>query len=502
LLGRASDLARLQTMLAGRALQHRFPDLDIAYLTRTSAGDRDESAALVSFADKGAFTADLSDALGKGDADAVVHSWKDLPLEGRPDTRIAATLERADPRDVLLIRRDAVAARPSTLAILSSSPRRSFLLERALPSLLPWRIDAVRCEPVRGNITTRLSKLVAGQAHGLVVAKAALDRLLSFGPPFDDARRNVRRAIDTCRWMVLPIRDVPGAPAQGAIAIETAPDGDAFERVRAINHEPTWQAVSSEREVLAAYGGGCHAALGATAMTIESGLLLSVVGRTRGDRPNEEWSLRQDTQPMPTAPLTDVWPRPDERQRTSRRALDVAAPSDDRGYWVTRADALPDSWEVSTDRLVWAAGGTTWRKLAARGIWVNGCADGLGDAEPDRISELAGRDPDWHRLTHEAAAAGDASALATYVAEERLPDDLSSRSRFFWTSGTQFHAAITRWPDLRDRWHACGPGRTYRTIRDTLGTTARIRVSLDYDTWVRDVVEPATAASGSRSRAD
>ena len=100
ILSRASDLARLQAMLVSRALQAQFPELDIHLLTRASAGDRDETTPLAEMPDKGAFTSDLSDALLKGLADLVVHSWKDLPLEDRDGTTVAATIERADPRDM------------------------------------------------------------------------------------------------------------------------------------------------------------------------------------------------------------------------------------------------------------------------------------------------------------------------------------------------------------------------------------------------------------------
>ena len=95
ILSRASDLARLQAMLVSRALQAQFPELDIQLLTRASAGDRDGTTPLAAMPDKGAFTSDLSDALLKGHADLVVHSWKDLPLEDRDGTTVAATLERA-----------------------------------------------------------------------------------------------------------------------------------------------------------------------------------------------------------------------------------------------------------------------------------------------------------------------------------------------------------------------------------------------------------------------
>src|SRR5437016_8756948 len=214
-------------MLVRAALEQKFPELQVDLIARSSAGDRDEATPLASMPDKGAFTADLSDALTTGAADLVVHSWKDLPLEDRSGLHIGATLERADPRDVLLVRRDVVVQKPAALTILSSSPRRTWLLENALRDLLPWRIETLTFAPVRGNIATRLTRLIEKRGDALVVAKAALDRLLGFGPPFEQAARDVRLAIDACAWMVLPLRDVPSAPAQGALAVE-APNDSSF----------------------------------------------------------------------------------------------------------------------------------------------------------------------------------------------------------------------------------------------------------------------------------
>ncbi|HKW00855.1 MAG TPA: hydroxymethylbilane synthase, partial [Vicinamibacterales bacterium] len=478
ILSRASDLARLQAMLVSRALHEKFPELDVHLLTRASAGDRDGTTPLAEMPDKGAFTSDLSDALLKGHADLVVHSWKDLPLEDRDGTTVAATLERADPRDLLLVRRDVVHRRPATLTILSSSPRRSWLLEQALPDLLPWRVDALQFAPVRGNIATRLTRLTEGRGDALVVAKAALDRLLGFGPPFEEAARTVRAHLTKCVGMVLPLREVPGAPAQGALAIEAPVRSRFAEQLAAISHRPTWDAVQEERAVLARHGGGCHEALGATVLPREYGRVVSIKGRLSSGASEDGWSLTATGIVPPKARAAEIWPRPEERERATRRPLDVAAPPEGAGFWVARAEALPEAWTVTGNRLVWAAGSTTWRKLAARGIWVHGCADGLGDAEPPGIDALAGYHVAWHRLTHRAAASADPDALATYEVHESLPDDLPSRTHFFWTSGTQFLQAIERWPELVDRWHASGPGRTWQTLCRTLGHRARARVWL------------------------
>jgi hypothetical protein len=169
-----------------------------------------------------------------------------------------------------------------------------------------------------------------------------------------------------------------------------------------------------------------------------------------------------------------------------RRPLDVHRPSSDRGIWVTRADALPPAWQLGGDQVVWAAGTRTWLKLAARGTWVHGCADGLGDSEAPAVDRVAGRPVSWHRLTHADAQVPD--AVATYVVEETLPADLPERSHFFWTSGTTCRRALERWPMLRDRWHGSGPGRTRDVVADLVGDRRRVGVWLDYDDWYREVV--------------
>ena len=484
LLSRASDLARLQAHTVARAIESSWPGVQIVFLSRSAKGDRDVTKPLSSLPDKGAFTADLSHALATDDADIVVHSWKDLPLESAPGTMVAATLERADPRDVLLVREDVAAARPHSLRILSSSPRRAWLVERTARELLPWPVGAVEIVPVRGNVPTRLAHLLAGRGDALVVAKAALDRLLEDRPSFGAVRARVRSAIDACRWMVLPLRDVPGAPAQGALAIEAAASNESLiKRLRELSHAPTWDAVSRERAFLESHGGGCHAAIAATALPREYGTVFSAKAQTAKGT-DEQWSL--DVSGRACTPAdANIWPRPDERERQVRRELVVAPPPAERGLWVSRSEALPTGWFLQPDRIVWTAGGRTWRKLATRGVWVHGCADGLGDSEAPNIDALAGRTIAWTRLTHVDAVRDPAEELGTYSVESSWPSDLADRTHLFWSSGTEFQRALAAFPSLRERVHASGPGRTARAIGDEVGAAGRASVWIDYDEWLR-----------------
>jgi hydroxymethylbilane synthase len=481
LLSRASALARLQTALVERALRSAHPDLEIECVTRASAGDQDQASPLWKLPDKGAFTADLSRALLEGVADIAVHSFKDLPTEMPSGTRIAGALPRADARDVVLIRKNAAARKPAALQVLSSSPRRAWLLGEVLPSLLPWPVASVDAVAVRGNIETRLRKLIDGEAHGLVVAKAALDRLLGFGAPFEREAATVRRLLDQCAWMVMPMREFPWAPAQGAIALEVRDDAALADLLTPVICTHTTAAVEREREVLAGSGGGCHQALGAATIDTAYGRVVSIRSR---EASVSRWELQGRAMAFPRTTPDAVWPGRADADRAVRTALPVAQPPGD-AFRIARAEALPTTWLLPEQAVTWAAGSATWRRLAARGVWVNGCADGLGDDTAPDADVLAGRALNWITLTHDRS--GRADALATYRVEVTLPDDLESRSHFFWSSGEAFRQAIDRWPSLRDAWHASGPGRTRQTIAAVVGSTARTGVWLDRDSWERDI---------------
>jgi hydroxymethylbilane synthase len=482
ILSRASSLARLQTALVERALRDAHPGLEIECVTRASAGDQDQTSPLWKLPDKGAFTADLSLSLMAGDADLVVHSFKDLPIEMPAGTRIAGALPRADARDLVLIKKTAIEQRPESLRILSSSPRRGWLLGDVLPSLLPWPTTSVEAVPVRGNIETRLRKMIEGDEHGLVVAKAAIDRLLGFGAPFERESAIVRERLQHCRWMLMPMREFPWAPAQGAIAMEIASAREDLARlIEPIASASTLAAVEAERQVLAEHGGGCHQALGAAILEKPYGRVVSVRSR---EPQSEIWDLQRSGPVFPRVAAANLWPEPGSTMAAERASLNVQLPAAG-GFWIARAEALPEGSTVPADTIVWAAGGQTWRRLAERGVWVNGCADGLGDDEQPPVDTLAGQAISWIRLTHDRAPVAD--ALATYHVDTPLPDDLSERSHFFWTSGDLFRRAVERWPVIRKAWHASGPGHTRETIRGELGSSDRVGVWLDRASWERDV---------------
>jgi hydroxymethylbilane synthase len=287
--------------------------------------------------------------------------------------------------------------------------------------------------------------------------------------------------------MVLPLKEFPTAPAQGAIAVEIA-DGHQVvaHAIGAIDHAETRRAVEAEREMLAATGGGCHEALGTTIRERWYGRIVSVRGRLPSGEERQSWLLETTAPPPPRTSVHAIWPRRDERDMADRRALDVVPSlAGASALWVSRADALPEGAKPDDAQIVWTAGSRTWEKLAQRGVWVHGSAEGLGDDESPNVNVLAGRDLAWRRLTH--ADSGDPAAIATYVVSQPLPADLADRTHFFWTSGRVFRDALERFPSIRSGWHASGPGRTARVIHETLGPATHARIWLDYDQWLQTI---------------
>ena len=181
---------------------------------------------------------------------------------------------------------------------------------------------------MRGNIETRLRKLIEGDEHGLVVAKAALDRLLGFGRAIRTRSRGVRAHLDHCRWMVLPMREFPWAPAQGAMAIEIR-ERRAPILSRLLDADPVRvdaAAVNYERQVLDDHGGGCHQALGAAVIEKPYGRVVSI--RRRANRRRHVAAGRRP--PSFRAPATMRYGRGRTKaSRPMRHAMDVEQPSGD-----------------------------------------------------------------------------------------------------------------------------------------------------------------------------
>jgi hydroxymethylbilane synthase len=216
-------------------------------------GDRIQNVTFDKLEGKGFFTSELEHALQSGAVDVAVHSLKDLPTEQPPALVLGAIPRRANPQDMLLIRPEAhqpdapLSLKPGTVVGTSSARRCVQLLDRQ-PDLTLL--------PLRGNVPTRIGRLVEGRFGAIVLAAAGLERL----ELLDEARR------EGLVLRPLAAHEMVSAPGQGALGVQCRKDdARALEALRPLHDPRTASAVALERELLAALGGGCQLPLGALA---------------------------------------------------------------------------------------------------------------------------------------------------------------------------------------------------------------------------------------------
>ncbi|MEX1247429.1 MAG: hydroxymethylbilane synthase [Anaerolineales bacterium] len=240
---RPSKLARWQTSAVIEALHSHWPSLQCEQVVMKTRGDIFLDQPLPDIGGKGLFTAELDDALSKGEIDAIVHSLKDLPIEERPGLMIGAIPRRGPSSDVLLN------AKGLTLSELPSRSRVGTSSLRRQAQLLAYRSD-LQVKSLRGNIDTRIRKMLVGDYDAIVLASAGVTRL----------------EMEDCVAEELPFEVMLPAPGQGALAVQCrSNDGDLVNYLAAIEHVETRRAVSAERAFLSALGGGCSLPVGAYA---------------------------------------------------------------------------------------------------------------------------------------------------------------------------------------------------------------------------------------------
>jgi hydroxymethylbilane synthase len=490
---RNSALAKIQAIHTGNGIKAHHPDIEIVYNFRASVGDLDQSTPLWKTDSRGIFSSEFVDDLTGGKSDIIVHSYKDLPVETNDETHIVCVPPRADARDLVLIRKDRYenVMNGADLSVLSSSPRRQFNLARLLPALLPGVENTLSFNPVRGNVPTRMRKLLDGTSDALVVAKAAIDRLLT-PPDFEDMNcaSEIKELLDTCYWMVLPLMANPTAPAQGALAVECLRSrNDLKELLQPLHCQTTADNAAREREVLSGHGGGCHQKIGVSALQRTFGRIEVTSGMSESGTLLDacHFTAEDSTRIAPPESITNLWVPGAEEPVFSRTPLTSTKPAGP--MFVSSAYAIPREWEITPEQIVWTPGIATWKRLATRGIWVHGCSEGFGSQESPGIDLLHTPGSCWTTVTHdEAPSRPDCDTIHTYhltPIDFTLPKQVISH--VFWRSGTCFRHVTNRYPELKSAWHACGPGSTYSAIKSELNNPGKLEMFLDSDSWFKEM---------------
>lgn len=247
---RKSELAMTQTRLVADRLVACAKALgeDVTYelVSMTTEGDRRLDKSLASFGGKGVFIKELEVTLLEGRADIAVHSLKDMPAQVLPEFKLAAVLEREDPRDAFVSKGGAKGINfmdlPAGARVGTGSIRRVVQLKALRPDL--------EYVPIRGNIQTRLTKLA--ELDGVVLAAAGLKRM----------------GLAEQVTEYFGVEQVLPASGQGILAIETlsdkchcevdSPKQSLSKLLASVNHPETFGIALAEMSFLKALNAGCQ----------------------------------------------------------------------------------------------------------------------------------------------------------------------------------------------------------------------------------------------------
>lgn len=255
---------------------------DVELVVIKTQGDRIQDVPLAALDGKGFFTKELEEAQLAGEVDLAVHSMKDLSTEMPPRLALAAMVGREDPRESLLIRREAVDGNraaaelfplPEGARIGTSAARRQAQLRDLRPDL--------EIVDLRGNVPTRVDKLRGGRYDAILLAKAGLTRL--------------ELDVSDLAVIDLPVDRFVPAPAQGMLAIQCRDEAPWLGFLGQLHSTDAARGVAAERRLLTALEGGCQLPFGVNVAPAGDGFrLLAFWHAPEGDAPSLHLDLRGD----------------------------------------------------------------------------------------------------------------------------------------------------------------------------------------------------------------
>ena len=233
---RGSKLAIHQTKIVLKKISELYPNIKLNTKVIKTKGDILLDQDLTKVLDKGFFTSEIQEALYANEIDLAVHSLKDLPTTISEKSKIVAILKREDHRDVF------VSNHKTPLNYFDNYKKIGTSSLRRKSQLLSINKN-LKILPIRGNVDTRIQKMLDGNYDGLVMAAAGVKRL--------GLEKHITEFFDLDTMLT--------APGQGAIAIEIRNSDDDLKKLLSkLNHDETNMCVSAERSFLKTLGGGCH----------------------------------------------------------------------------------------------------------------------------------------------------------------------------------------------------------------------------------------------------
>ena len=480
ILSRSSFLAKIQTLMAIEAIQKENKNLKFEIIYSESIGDKDMSAHAWEKHGFGIFTNSLSNELITKNADIVVHSFKDLPVKNTLKTSFI-TLERDDPRDVVLIKNKSI--RKKSLNLGTSSPRRAYYL-KLLKNFIPFQ--SLKAKKIRGNIQTRLSKIITNKFEdGLFMSKAAIDRVFKYGQKINNKEFiRFKKSLAEFTSVILPLSQFPSAAAQGCVAIEFRTNDKNLKKIlEKVNHLESYENCLRERNFLARWGGGCSLDIG---VSIDNVLNKKIIfSRGRDNTSNKYFHDKKYLFKEKTIKVKNIFPNNLKKYHMFERTeISSAVNLAKKIIIVSRANSISKKMFKDASYII-ASGSSTWQKLNKIGVLVNASLDNFGESYrfPNIHFTQSSQKP--YKLTYkENKLESQFKKIPHYSLSPSVNritiDELFIAESFYWMSFSAFNLAIKLRPEILNKRNSCGPGNTYNQISKVI-PKKQLNVYLSYE---------------------
>ena len=467
---RDSLLAKTQSTLIKNEIE-KNTGLTFDLHSIKTQGDQITDKPLWQLDGKDFFTKELDKMLIENQVDLVVHSYKDLGSERPPQIELAAITKRNYPNDILLIKKSKLEELSSLESFIvgTSSPRRIQNINHSLKDYLPNIKESleVSCKVLRGNVNTRIQKLRDDKYDAIVLAHAGLERLALKA----ESSKILEELLEGITFMIMPQKDFPSSASQGALALEInkSASNDLRNAIKTVHCEKTSLEIEQERKVFNSFGGGCHLAVGIHVKTVHDYKVCITKGIHENNIISEEEIMNFDYSNLQNKSAYFVFS--DNDFLISKIPIQSDKASDN--LFVTSSNCFHN---VKNYETLWTAGSRSTKALTKMGHWINGSSEGFGDKEIEKLKNSKSlqamiNSRTWKVLSHSRASSSLGEVLPSYSHQinEHLKssklEEIKNADIIYWSSEIQYKEYIKQIPEIKNKLHACGLGKTYEKLK-------------------------------------
>ena len=245
---RGSKLALWQANYIKLYLEKNFLDISTSIHVIQTKGDMNLKDDLSSLGGKGAFVKEIQKALIENEIDIAVHSYKDLPAESPSELEIISVSPREDERDVLISKNKQVFNDLNHNSTIGTGSLRRNEQIRLIRNDLEY-------VPIRGNIDTRINKVLNNELDAIIIAAAGVIRL------------SLSKYISN----FFKVDEIVPPPLQGFIAVEAKADFNSKNIFQGLSNPIDKIVAQYEYNALTQLNGSCDLPFGFNLKYINNG---------------------------------------------------------------------------------------------------------------------------------------------------------------------------------------------------------------------------------------